>query len=78
MIEQEDAHILTLSPPLNMSSQWFAPHTAYSMAKYVLAFANRSFVHIHDNGVVMWRRYGMSMCVLGMAKEFEDQVCVVE
>ena len=40
-------HILTLSPPLNMAERWFAPHVAYSMAKY-----------------------GMSMCVLGMAGEF--------
>lgn len=27
-------HILTLSPPLDMRTKWFAPHTAYSMAKY--------------------------------------------
>jgi citronellol/citronellal dehydrogenase len=40
-------HILTLSPPLDMRAKWFAPHVAYTMAKY-----------------------GMSMCVLGMAEEF--------
>jgi len=40
-------HILMISPPLNMESRWFAPHVAYTMAKY-----------------------GMSMCVLGMAEEF--------
>ena len=39
-------HILTLSPPLNMNKRWFAPHVAYTMAKF-----------------------GMSMCVLGMAGE---------
>jgi citronellol/citronellal dehydrogenase len=42
-------HILTLSPPLDMRAQWFAPHLAYTMAKY-----------------------GMSMCVLGMAEEFRE------
>jgi citronellol/citronellal dehydrogenase len=42
-------HILTLSPPLNMKASWFAPHVAYTMAKY-----------------------GMSMCVLGMAREFRS------
>ncbi|MDQ1258711.1 MAG: citronellol/citronellal dehydrogenase [Pseudomonadota bacterium] len=26
--------VLTLSPPLSMQTHWFAPHTAYSMAKY--------------------------------------------
>jgi citronellol/citronellal dehydrogenase len=40
-------HILMLSPPLEMRAEWFAPHLAYTMAKY-----------------------GMSMCVLGMAEEF--------
>ena len=39
-------HILNLSPPLSMKPHWFAPHVAYTMAKY-----------------------GMSMCVLGMAEE---------
>ena len=42
-------HILVLAPPLNMEEKWFAPHVAYSMAKY-----------------------GMSMCVLGMAGEFRE------
>jgi len=40
-------HILNISPPLDMKAKWFAPHVAYSMAKY-----------------------GMSLCVLGMAEEF--------
>jgi citronellol/citronellal dehydrogenase len=41
-------HILSLSPPLSMKPRWFAPHVAYTMAKY-----------------------GMSMCVLGMAEELK-------
>jgi len=40
-------HILTLSPPLNLKPEWFAPHLAYSISKY-----------------------GMSLCMLGMAAEF--------
>jgi citronellol/citronellal dehydrogenase len=47
-------HILTLSPPLDMRAKWFAPHLAYTMAKY-----------------------GMSMCVLGMAEEFRETVIAV-
>jgi citronellol/citronellal dehydrogenase len=30
----ENPHILTLSPPLDMREKWFAPHTAYSIAKF--------------------------------------------
>ena len=37
-------HVLMLSPPLDMKEHWFAPHVAYSIAKYgmslcVLGFA---------------------------------------
>ena len=45
----ENPHVLMLSPPLDLRVKWFAPHVAYSIAKY-----------------------GMSLCVLGMAKEFES------
>ena len=27
-------HVLNMSPPLSMKQHWFAPHTAYTMAKY--------------------------------------------
>lgn len=43
-------HILNISPPLNLDPRWFAPHLAYTMAKY-----------------------GMSLCVLGMAAELADR-----
>lgn len=47
-------HVLNLAPPLNLSPRWFAPHVAYTIAKY-----------------------GMSLCVLGMAEEFRgDGVAV--
>ena len=42
-------HVLTISPPLDMSAKWFQGHVAYTMAKF-----------------------GMSMCVLGMAGEFAE------
>lgn len=48
--KSDHAHILNLSPPLNLSPHWFAQHVAYTMAKY-----------------------GMSMCVLGMAEEFKSK-----
>jgi citronellol/citronellal dehydrogenase len=30
-------HILMLSPPLDMNARWFAPHVAYSIAKYSMS-----------------------------------------
>ena len=53
LLGAENPHILNLSPPLNMETRWFAPHVAYTMAKF-----------------------GMSMCVLGMAGEFKGKVGV--
>lgn len=30
----KNPHILNISPPLNMDAKWFAPHVAYTMAKF--------------------------------------------
>jgi citronellol/citronellal dehydrogenase len=30
----DNAHILTLSPPISLDPKWFTQHTAYTMAKY--------------------------------------------
>lgn len=30
----QHAHIITLSPPLNLRPEWFGPHVAYSISKY--------------------------------------------
>ncbi|MFO0622547.1 MAG: NAD(P)-dependent oxidoreductase [Polyangia bacterium] len=49
LLKAENPHILNLSPPLNFEARWFAPHVAYSIAKF-----------------------GMSLCVLGMAEEFRS------
>jgi citronellol/citronellal dehydrogenase len=34
LLKAERPHVLMLSPPLDMKEKWFAPHTAYSMAKF--------------------------------------------
>lgn len=31
-------HVLNLAPPLSLNSRWFAPHLAYSMAKFGMSF----------------------------------------
>jgi len=50
LAKAQNPHILNLSPPLNMEARWFAPHVAYTMAKF-----------------------GMSLCVLGMAEELRPK-----
>ncbi|MCL2449041.1 MAG: NAD(P)-dependent oxidoreductase, partial [Polyangiaceae bacterium] len=34
LLRADNPHILTLSPPLEMRAEWFAPHLAYTMAKF--------------------------------------------
>ena len=34
LAKAENPHVLVLSPPLNLSPRWLAPHLAYTMAKY--------------------------------------------
>jgi len=34
LMKAANPHILMLSPPLDMKEKWFAPHTAYTMAKF--------------------------------------------
>jgi citronellol/citronellal dehydrogenase len=34
LVRSASPHILMMSPPLDMAEKWFAPHTAYSMAKF--------------------------------------------
>lgn len=35
--KSENAHILTLSPPLNMDEKWFQNHIAYTISKYSMS-----------------------------------------
>jgi len=49
LMKSKNPHILMNSPPLNIEARWFAPHVAYTIAKF-----------------------GMSLCVLGMAEELRD------
>lgn len=34
LLKSERAHILTLSPPLNLNKKWFAHHAPYTISKY--------------------------------------------
>jgi citronellol/citronellal dehydrogenase len=34
LAKADNPHVLMMSPPLDMAEKWFAPHTAYTMAKF--------------------------------------------
>ena len=35
--QSDNAHILTLSPPMSMEPKWMGPHVAYTMSKYCMS-----------------------------------------
>jgi citronellol/citronellal dehydrogenase len=39
LLEAENPHILSLSPPLNISPKWLGAHTGYSLAKFGMTMA---------------------------------------
>ncbi|UNK71227.1 NAD(P)-dependent oxidoreductase [Microbacterium sp. H1-D42] len=39
LTEAENPHILSLSPPLNLSPKWLGAHTGYTLAKYGMTMA---------------------------------------
>lgn len=41
--KSENAHILTLSPPLNMNLKWFSGHIAYTISKYNMTMITLGF-----------------------------------
>lgn len=47
-------HILNLSPPLDFSPKWFAPHLAYTMAKYGMSLCTLGMAaEFADRGVAV-------------------------
>lgn len=53
-------HILTLSPPLNLSPRWFAPNLAYTIAKYGMSMCTIGLAEQYrDEGIAanaLWPR----------------------
>lgn len=37
LLRSANPHVLAIAPPLNMQERWFAPHVAYSMAKFAMS-----------------------------------------
>ncbi|MDX1909540.1 MAG: NAD(P)-dependent oxidoreductase [Bacteroidia bacterium] len=63
-------HILTLSPPLNIEKRWFAPHLAYTMAKYGMSFCTFAMSEeFKRDGIAvnsLWPRTGIATSAIEM------------
>ena len=72
-------HVLTMSPPLSMKDHWFAPHVAYTMAKYGMSMCTlghaREFRR-HGIGVnSLWPRTAINTAALQMIPGVDTNKC---
>lgn len=63
----QNPHVLTLSPPLRFDAGWFAPHPAYSMAKFAMSLAVLGMAEEFKNRVAfnaLWPRTAIATAAI--------------
>src|SRR5580658_5577761 len=72
-------HILNLAPPLSLKPRWFAPHVAYTMAKYGMSLCTLGHAEEfrrHGIGVnSLWPRTIIATAALQMIPGIDLQKC---
>lgn len=72
----ENPHVLMLSPPLDMKPRWFAPHVAYSMAKYNMSLCVLGMAQeFAADGIAfnaLWPRTGIATAAIQFALTGEE------
>ncbi|XP_044759739.1 hydroxysteroid dehydrogenase-like protein 2 [Coccinella septempunctata] len=70
------AHILNLSPPLEMKPKWFAPHVGYTISKYGMSMLvlgmTEEFKSFNIAVNALWPRYGVQTAALDMLASKES------
>src|SRR5512147_174016 len=63
-------HVLNMAPPLSMKPHWFAPHTAYTMAKYGMSMCTLGHAaEFRPQGIAvnsLWPRTAIATAALQM------------
>jgi citronellol/citronellal dehydrogenase len=74
-----NAHVLNMSPPLSMKTKWFAPHTAYSMAKYGMSMCTLGHAgEFRPYGIAvnsLWPRTAIATAALQMIPGVNIKAC---
>ena len=74
-----DAHVLNMSPPLSMKQHWFAPHTAYTMAKYGMSMCTLGHSgEFAKYGIAvnsLWPRTAIATAALQMIPGVDTNMC---
>jgi citronellol/citronellal dehydrogenase len=72
-------HVLNLAPPLSMKSHWFAPHVAYTMAKYGMSMCTLGHAEeFKPHGIAVnsvWPRTAIATAALQMIPGIDLNKC---
>ena len=75
----ENPHILTLAPPLNLNPRWFAPHVAYTIAKYSMSMCVLGMAEeFRQAGIAvnaLWPRTVIATAALQMIPGIDPKKC---
>lgn len=75
----ENPHVLMLSPPPNLDQKWFAPHTAYTIAKYGMSLCVLGMsAELATAGIAvnaLWPRTVIATAAIAMIDGVEVQHC---
>ncbi len=77
--QERNPHVLSLSPPLNMKAKWFAPHVAYTMAKYGMSMCVLGHAEeFRPHGIAvnaLWPRTAIDTAALQMIPGVDRKLC---
>ena len=72
-------HVLMLAPPPNLDSKWFAPHTAYTIAKYGMSLCvlgmSAEFAALGIAVNALWPRTVIATAAIGMIDGVRPEQC---
>ncbi len=72
-------HVLMLSPPPNLDPKWFAPHTAYTIAKYGMSLCvlgmSPEFAALGIAVNALWPRTVIATAAIGMIEGVDSSHC---
>jgi citronellol/citronellal dehydrogenase len=71
LLQAADPHLLSISPPLSMQERWFAPHVAYTMAKYAMSMLVLGVAGEYRGRVgvnALWPRTAIDTAAIAMLK----------
>ncbi len=77
--QASNPHVLMLSPPPNLDPKWFAPHTAYTIAKYGMSLCvlgmSPEFAPLGIAVNALWPRTVIATAAIGMIDGVKAEHC---